>query len=127
MEIADKFLPIGTIVKVKNLDREVMISCYCIVSKLDMAKKRKPEIREYGGCYYPDGFIRTDRIIAFNHDQIEKVIYMGYQTDESKENSDKYNKILEKSLNLLENVEDNPEESSKINDGPVIPIDENEE
>jgi hypothetical protein len=51
MEIADKFLPLGTIVKIKNLDREVMISSYCIIPKVDIATKSKPDIREYGGCY----------------------------------------------------------------------------
>ena len=109
MEIADKFLPLGTIVKIKNLDREVMISSYCIIPKVDIATKSKPDIREYGGCYYPDGFIRTDRIIAFNHDQIEKVVHMGYETEESKKYSTKCTEYMKKALAMLDTVEDTPE------------------
>ena len=90
MEIGEKFLPIGTVVLLKGGKKELMIISYCIIPAGDVYDKNgKVEMEEtmfdYGGCVYPEGMITSDQLFAFNHDQIEKVCYMGYETDNQKE------------------------------------------
>lgn len=90
MEIGEKFLPIGTVVLLKGGKKELMIISYCIIPTGEVYDKNgKVEMEEtmfdYGGCVYPEGMITSDQLFAFNHDQIEKVCYMGYVTDNQKE------------------------------------------
>ena len=96
MEIGERFLPIGTIVLLKGGKRELMINSYCIVpggeafdkhGKVDVAG----EVFDYGGCIYPEGMITSDQLFAFNHGQIEKICYMGYETDNQKKLSEGLN------------------------------------
>lgn len=90
MEIGEKFLPIGTVVLLKGGKKELMIISYCIVpsgeaydknGKVDVGNK----MFDYGGCVYPEGMITSDQLFAFNHEQIEKIVYKGYETDNQKE------------------------------------------
>lgn len=89
MQTEDKFLPIGTVVLLKGGKKEVMIITYCVFpeGKLVVDGKEvdpKGKLYEYGACTYPEGVIEHDTIIGFNHDQIEKVCHMGYETDDQK-------------------------------------------
>lgn len=86
----ERFLPIGTVVLLKGGKKEVMITSYCIFP----AKVQKPngeaieggpKLYEYGGCVYPEGILDSNMACAFNHDQIEKIVYLGYESDKQKE------------------------------------------
>ena len=86
----DKFLPIGTVVLLRGGKKEVMITSYCIFPNNTELKdgkevKAQKKIYEYGGCIYPEGILDSNMVCAFNHNQIEKVTYMGYETDAQKE------------------------------------------
>lgn len=76
----DKFLPIGTTVMLKGGQTPLTIISYCVFPKTN-----KEEIYEYGGCPYPQGVLDPDTVHAFNHEQIENILYMGYETEESNE------------------------------------------
>lgn len=89
-KIEEKFLPIGTVVLLKGGKKELMIMSYCIVPSGEAYDKDgKVDIRDqmfdYGGCAYPEGMLTSDQLFAFNHEQIEKVIYKGYETEKQKE------------------------------------------
>ncbi len=90
-KMPEKFLPIGTVVLLKGGKKELMIMSYCITPSGDVYDKNgKVEVGEdamfdYGGCVYPEGMLTSDQLFAFNHDQIEKICYMGYVTDKQKE------------------------------------------
>ena len=86
----EKFLPIGTVVLLKGGKKEVMITSYCIFPNNTELKdgkevKAQKKIYEYGGCIYPEGILDSNMVCAFNHNQIEKVTYLGYQTEQQKE------------------------------------------
>ena len=90
MEIGEKFLPIGTVVLLKGGKKELMIMSYCIVpSGETYDKDGKVDIRDqmfdYGGCAYPEGMLTSDQLFAFNHEQIEKIVFKGYETEKQKE------------------------------------------
>lgn len=97
----ERFLPIGSIVMLKNAKTPLMITSYCIIPT-GMQLKDKQEIEpqqrmfEYGGCIYPHGIIDSNIINAFDHNQIEEVLFVGYETKEQKELSSALNAEYDK-------------------------------
>ena len=88
MENEERFLQIGTVVILKGGKRELMIMSYCIMPSGDVYDKSgkidaKGKMYDYGACFYPEGMVTSDQLFAFNHDQIEKIISMGYQDEET--------------------------------------------
>jgi len=87
----ERFLPIGTVVLLKDATKELMITSYCIFPTGTQYTKDGQEVQaeqkmyEYGGCPYPEGILDSNTINAFNHDQIEKILYMGYETEKQEE------------------------------------------
>lgn len=71
----DYLLPIGTVVKVKEIKREVMI--YGVLQR-DFEKK---EMLDYVAVPYPEGYSIDSLTITFNHDDIETVVYRGFEDD----------------------------------------------
>ena len=107
MEKEEKFLPIGTVVLLKDGIKEVMITSYCIIPTGDVFDKSGKveganQIYDYGGCLYPEGIIGSNQSIIFNHEQIQRICHKGYETDLQKELSDKM-KVGLKELEMLNN------------------------
>jgi len=100
MKIEEKFLPIGTVVKLKDAKKQLMIVSFNVSTQGDVYDKNgkinsKGLKFDYAACGYPEGIIRSDRMFAFNHDQIEEIVFKGYTTSESKEISEFLNKLIE--------------------------------
>ena len=86
MEKEERFLPIGTVVLLKGGKRELMITSYCIMPSGEVYDKNgkvenAPQMYDYGACFYPEGMVTSDQLFAFNHDQIDRVCFKGYVTD----------------------------------------------
>jgi len=87
----EKFLPIGTVVLLKGGKKEVMITSYCIFPNNTEVQKDGSEVKatkkmyEYGGCIYPEGILDSNMVCAFDHNQIEKICHMGYESEAQKE------------------------------------------
>ena len=86
----EKFLPIGSVVLLKGGKKKVMITGYGIFPANTQIKngqeiKPKKKLYEYGGCIYPEGIIDSKLVCAFDHEQIEEICFIGYETDESKQ------------------------------------------
>ena len=70
----EKYLPIGSVVLLNGGTKKIMVSGYC------MKTPDKPDaVFDYCGYVYPEGVIRSDITCVFNHDQISKIFYLGYQ------------------------------------------------
>ena len=85
----NKYLPIGSVIELKDANKKLMITGYCIMDKTDINKKY-----DYCGCLFPEGIIDTNKIAVFNHNQIEKVFFLGYQNDETRALNEKLNNIM---------------------------------
>ena len=72
-----KYLPLGTIVMLNGGKHRVMITGFCC-----MEEGNKDKVYDYIGCLYPEGYISYDKSILFDHDQIDKIYYMGLSDDE---------------------------------------------
>ncbi len=72
-----KYLPIGTIVLLKNSEQKLMIIGYCTT------EDNKPEkIYDYNGCIYPVGIVSINKTFLFDHDQIDKIYFLGYKNED---------------------------------------------
>ena len=71
--MVEKYLPIGSIVKLKSSNNEIMIIGYYSVEYND-----KVEIYDYMGCVYPEGLLLKNNLISFNHVDIESCLFKGY-------------------------------------------------
>lgn len=74
-----KYLPVGSIVKLKNEDQLIMIIGYSFIVKLKQFFGY-----DYFGCYYPEGVIELEKNILFRHEDIENIFYMGYNSKKIK-------------------------------------------
>lgn len=73
------FLPIGTIVKIKNCNYKIIIVGYNGINQ------HKNLTFDYVGFVYPYGFLERKNTLLFNADIIENIYYMGYKTAEHDE------------------------------------------
>ena len=72
----DKYLPIGSVVLLKNGRKKIMI-----YGRKQMHVETGEEW-DYLACLYPEGNINEEFMYLFNHDQIDKVYYLGYEDEE---------------------------------------------
>lgn len=100
----EKYLPIGTVVLLKGGRKRAMITGFCSV-----AQENQEKIYDYSGCVYPEGYLSSNQVCLFDHDQIDKIFFLGYEDEEEKAFKDKLNKIVasieEENANASTNVE----------------------
>lgn len=87
----EKYLPIGSVVLLKNAKKRLMITGFYIKAKTG----NDNEIYDYSGCLYPEGVLSSDENCVFNHDQIDKIYFLGYSDEEEK----KFKEDLIKAIN----------------------------
>ena len=73
----EKYLPIGTVVLLKGGKKRAMITGFCSI-----AQENQEKIYDYSGCVYPEGYLSSNQVCLFDHDQIEKIFFEGF-VDES--------------------------------------------
>lgn len=73
----EKFLPIGTVVLLKDATKRIMITGYCSSIPEDVEK-----LYDYVGCLFPEGNLAGDQVALFDHDQIGTIVYSGLVDDE---------------------------------------------
>ncbi|MDO4535237.1 MAG: DUF4176 domain-containing protein [Clostridium perfringens] len=85
-----ELLPLGSIVILKNGFKKLMI----IGRKILQGKNEK--LYDYLGCLYPEGDIGEEYKFIFNHEDIDKIIFKGYEDKEE----EAFKKALEKAENI---------------------------
>lgn len=64
-------LPVGTIVKLKESTKRMMIIGY----EMKNSEEKK---YDYVACLYPEGISETTRIALINNDDVENIIFFGF-------------------------------------------------
>lgn len=75
----DYLLPIGSIVKVENIEQRLMI-----IGVLQKMKTIPEKDFDYAAVPYPEGLHDMRMNIGFNHNNIEEVVFRGYEDKERK-------------------------------------------
>lgn len=96
----NKYLPIGSVVKISDSQKKLMITGYLPI-KTNENEERK--IWDYCGCLYPEGIITTSTNYVFNQDKIEEVCFLGLEDDEQKKFQEKIQETVRKLRNLDNN------------------------
>lgn len=73
-----KYLPIGTVVGLKEKDTKVMIIGYLSTDD------KTSIVYDYNGCIIPQGISNAQNLVRFNHEQINKFYQMGFYDEEVK-------------------------------------------
>ena len=74
--IQKEFYPVGTIVSLFNTKERLMISGYY------QKNNQSDKVWDYVGVLYPNGFLTPNRMVLFDHEQIESKYYLGCQNTE---------------------------------------------
>ncbi len=70
-------LPIGSVVKIKNVEKPVMIFGY-----LQQSSANPDEVVDYVGVPYPAGNVHMAMQMGFQMTDITEVLFEGYKTEE---------------------------------------------
>ncbi|MBE5960919.1 MAG: DUF4176 domain-containing protein [Lachnospiraceae bacterium] len=72
----EKYLPIGSVVRLKGGTKRIMIYGRKQISADTGATF------DYVACFYPEGNISNQHTFLFNHDNIEEVVFKGFCDEE---------------------------------------------
>jgi hypothetical protein len=72
----DKYLPVGSVVLLKGGKKRVLI-----IGR-QQHERDGTGSWDYLGCVYPEGFLGEEYAYLFDHDQIERVFFIGFQDGE---------------------------------------------
>lgn len=75
-----EILPIGSVVILNKGEQELMITSRFPLYPLD----GEMGYFEYAGCIYPHGYVKQENYF-FNSEDIEKVQFIGYESEEEEE------------------------------------------
>ena len=89
----EKFLPIGTVVLLKNATKKIMITGFYVKAE------GQDHVFDYTGCIYPEGVISSTQNCVFNHNQIDKIYHIGMIDEEEKKFKEVLKKAIEKENN----------------------------
>lgn len=79
-EKLEKYLPLGTIVKLKTGKKRLMITGYCMYDN-----DHGHILYDYCGCLYPEGMLSNREANLFNHNEIENIFHLGVSDEEDKQ------------------------------------------
>lgn len=86
-----EFLPLGSIVLLKDASKKIMI-----VGFLTSRMEDESTVYDYAGCLFPEGILSSDESLLFNEEDIEEVVVRGYENEETKEFISKLKEISKK-------------------------------
>ena len=74
MENIKNLLPAGSVVRLKDAEKKLMVT--------GILMNNNGVKYDYIGVFYPEGYIDAERMFVFNHEDIEKVEFIGYMNTE---------------------------------------------
>jgi len=117
-EMRDKFLPVGSVVLLKNATKRIMVIGYCTVDNA------KPDVvYDYSGVLFPEGSLSSDQTLLFNHDQIAKIDHIGLEDEEEKKFQLELNKMVsEQKIGATPVAPAAPAQPTATDNNPSTPV-----
>ena len=85
----DNILPIGTVVKLKDINTKIIICGYCSESE-----NESKYVWDYSGFGFPLGYTNPNMIVSFDSDQIETIITYGFQDEEQLNYMEEFKEVI---------------------------------
>ncbi len=79
-EKRDKYLPIGSVVLLKDGKKRIMITGFCVIPD-----NNRQKMFDYTGCLFPEGSIDSKQSLMFDHNQIDKIFFIGLEDEEERQ------------------------------------------
>lgn len=79
-----EFLPVGSIVRLKNAARKAAIMGYMQKVTPKEGSNDCSRVYDYMAVPYPEGYLGKGTVFLFNEENIEEVCFYGYESRESK-------------------------------------------
>ena len=112
----EKYLPLGTVILLKNATKPMMIIGYKTAPNSKEVYKNGKVVEgktcyDYCGCICPEGVINSLFMCMFDHDQIDKILFTGFESEDYKKYNEKLinNTELEEFKNLKNKTEEKKE------------------
>lgn len=86
-----EYLSLGSIVNINEMVKKIMITSRGVVSEVDGQRY----FFDYAGCLYPEG-LQGENLLFFNHEDIDRVIFNGWDNEMGLDIPDKLNEFIEK-------------------------------
>ncbi len=90
MRISD-LLPVGSVVLLRDGEKKLMIT-----GIMQTGGGRKVRNYDYLGVLYPEGHIGKDYQYLFNHEDIARIVFRGYEDEERREFINKLEEMYER-------------------------------
>ena len=84
---SSEYLPIGSVVTVEDGTKKLMII------GLLQVKAEDNQTYDYSAVLYPEGYLDPSETYLFNKNQISRVYYLGYVSQEQKQNNEKIEQL----------------------------------
>lgn len=116
----EKYLPVGSVCMLKGGKKAVMVVGYGI-----QPKEEPNVIYDYLGALYPEGIITMEQNMVFNHENIESILFKGYENDEQRSFNQKIVEVIGKmkSGNVASTNNVNASLNNDFNSQNIIPVD----
>lgn len=88
-----KYLPIGSVVLLKESQKRIMI--------VGVKQKQvgSDKVWDYSACLYPEGILDPDKLFLFDNEQIERLYFIGLQDGEGLAFSQKLSQLDNNKIN----------------------------
>ena len=114
-----ELLPIGSVVLLKDAKKRIMITGFYVKEN-----ENSDKMYDYVGVLYPEGVVQSNKNLVFNHDQIDRIFFRGFNDLEEQQFKDRLYKLIEK--DILEREKETIE-SGKTSEIPVVSVEESQE
>ena len=76
-QIREKYLPVGSVVLLKDGTKRVMVNGFCTMDATNPSK-----VYDYSGVLFPEGALSSDQTLLFDHNQIVRIDHIGLEDQE---------------------------------------------
>lgn len=106
-----KYLPLGSVVLMKDAKKRVMVTGYAIKTP-----ESGDKLWDYIGCIWPEGMISPDKNLLFDHKDIHQIYAIGYTDEEQK----KFLEVLNKATELNEQRQSENTNTTDVNSSQTL-------
>ena len=90
MKNVKDLMPIGSVVRLKEAEKKLMIV------GIKQLNEEKGTIKDYIGVMYPEGYLNRDVFFTFDQEDIEETIFEGYRSEEQAAFLEQVSEVLDK-------------------------------
>ncbi len=72
-----KYLPIGSVIRIRKTDLRFVITAY--LQEAELEDHKETVLYDYAGVPYPFGYVGDETVLQFQQEDIEEVLHRGYE------------------------------------------------